>query len=47
MFTTPEPTMPEAAAISTMGYMTQPAPYTVDAGAYTVGTMQGARHFRL
>ena len=44
---TPEPTMPEAAAISTMGYMTQPAPYTVDAGAYTVGTMQGARHFRL
>eukprot|EP00434_Breviolum_minutum_P011091 symbB.v1.2.009786.t1/scaffold574.1/size185248/11 len=36
-----EPTMPEAAAISRMGYMTQPAPYTVDAGAYTVGTMQG------
>eukprot|EP00490_Sorites_sp_Unknown_P025104 CAMPEP_0114682504 /NCGR_PEP_ID=MMETSP0191-20121206/56632_1 /TAXON_ID=126664 /ORGANISM="Sorites sp." /LENGTH=150 /DNA_ID=CAMNT_0001962229 /DNA_START=70 /DNA_END=522 /DNA_ORIENTATION=- len=35
-----EPAMPEAAAVSTMGYTTQPA-YTMDAGAYTMGTIQG------
>ena len=37
-----EPAMPEAAAISSMGYTTQPAAYTVDPGAYTMGTIQGA-----
>ena len=37
-----EPAMPEAAAISTMGYTTQPAAYTMDPGAYTMGTIQGA-----